>query len=197
MTRKIAALLPLLLTGVSSAATADPLSDLLAKGGGAACFERAYDDAHLAKNPNQKTRSALLSLKALPDGAGTVIRVRFARSDGTFYIVGSCSFERNANLDVQGEPLLETFKGPSGLDCHAMTTADGMSAEEGGDFPIDLRDGTAVALYMPDGLAAWRSFDRSAAAEWIDFGRQDNVFRVTRADPGRCEEMVQKLPWWE
>jgi hypothetical protein len=34
---------------------ADPLSDLLAKGNGKACFDRTYDAAHLARNPGQKT----------------------------------------------------------------------------------------------------------------------------------------------
>jgi hypothetical protein len=196
MTRRIAALLPLLLATASQAA-ADPLADLLVGDGGAACFKRAYDSAHLAKNPEQRTRNVLLSLKAFPDGDGAVIRIRFGRSDGAVYIVGSCSFEPNANLDVQGKPLIEAFKGPSGLDCHAMTSADGMSAEEGGDFPVDLRDGTAINLYVAESLAGWRSFDRTAAAEWFEFGKDDAVFRIDRADAGACREMIDKLPWWE
>ena len=187
MLRKVA-VLPLLAIVCTSNALADPLSDLLAKQDGAVCFERTYDKAHLAGNPGQKTRTALLSLQALPDGA-VVIRIHFNRSDGKHYIVGSCAWSENANLDVQGEKLIETFKGPSGLDCHAMTSADGMSAEEGGDFPVDLRDGGSISLYVPESLAAWKSFDRSAAAGWVEFGKDDLIFRLDPTDAADCGEI--------
>jgi len=178
-------------------ALADPLSDLLARGNGAACFERVYDDAHLAKNPGQRTRTVLLSLQKPPGGptAGAVIRIRFQRSDGVLYIVGDCSWEAKANLDIEGDKLIAAFKGPSGLDCHALTSADGFSAEEGGDFPVDLRDGSAVTLYMPEALAAWRSLQRHDAAEWIDFGKDDAVFRVDRTGTGACRGLIDQLPW--
>jgi hypothetical protein len=191
------ALLPLLVTACASNALADPLSDLLERERGSACFSRTYDRAHLAANPGQKTEAALLSLQALPDNDFGVIRIRFDRSDGTFFIVGSCGWRENANLDVQGEKLIPAFMGPSGLDCHAMTSADGMSAEEGGDFPVDLRDGASISLYAPESLAAWKSFDRSAAADWVEFGKDDLIFRLNAADHADCREMVEKLPWWE
>ncbi|MBX3570281.1 MAG: hypothetical protein KF914_19625 [Rhizobiaceae bacterium] len=178
-------------------ALADPLSELLAKGTGTACFERIYDDAHLAKNPNQRTRSVLLSLQRLPEGGatGAVIRVRFQRSDGVLYIIGDCGWQAKANLDIRGEKLIAAFKGPSGLDCHALTSVDGSSAEEGGDFPVDLRDGTAVNLYMPEDLAAWRSLQRNGPAEWISFGKDDNVFRVNRTGTGTCRGLIDQLAW--
>lgn len=182
----------------TGAAMADPLSTLLAKGNGSACFERVYDEAHLAKNPKQRTRTVLMSLKAIPERkSGAVIRIRFQRSDGVLYIVGDCSWEAKANLDIQGDKLIAAFKGPSGLDCHALTTADGFSAEEGGDFPVDLRDGTAVNLYMPESLAAWRSLQRDNAADWIDFGKDDAIFRVDRTGTGACRQIVEQLPWLE
>lgn len=187
----------LALVATTAPGITDPLSDLLSKGNGTACFERIYDETHLAKNPDQRTRSVLLSFRALPEGraAGAVIRIRFQRSDGVLYIIGDCSWQAKANLDIRGEKLIAAFKGPSGLDCHALTSADGASAEEGGDFPVDLRDGTAVNLYMPESLAAWRSLQRENAAEWIDFGKDDNVFRVNRTGTGACRSLIDDLPW--
>ena len=194
---RIAAIAALLVSPAS--ATADPLSDLLAKGNGSACFERVYDDAHLAENPKQKTLTALLSLKTLPPehGDGAVLRLRFERKDGDLYVVGSCTWAAKANLDTQGDKMIPAFKGPSGLDCHALTTADGSSAEEGGDFPIDLRDGSASTVYLPESLAAWRSIERAEPADWIDFGRDDNVFRLYRTGPGACRGLSDALPWLE
>ena len=196
MTRNFAITLSLLIASVPQAA-ADPLSDLLANGDGSACFERVYDQAHLAKNPKQVTRAALLSLKKFPDGDGAVIRIRFQRADGVLYIVGGCEWMAEANLDIEGKKLIDAFKGPNGLDCHAITSADGSSAEEGGDFPVDLRDGKSITLYLPESLAGWRSLSRPGPAGWIDFGRDDNVFRVDRTGTQACADLVDKLPWWE
>ena len=179
-----------------NAALADPLSDLLAAGKGGACFDRVYDKAHLDKNPNQTTRSIRISLRDDPDTTSAIMRVAIIRRDATtHYIVGECAFAEEANLDVQGQPLIPAFKGPSGLDCHAMTSEDGASAEEGGDFPIDLKDGKSILLYLPDSVAAWSSFDRSEAAEWPEFGKDDQVFRLDRADASLCREIEEKLPW--
>jgi hypothetical protein len=193
MTRRCASVGMLLLATIG--ANADPLDDLLAKGNGAACFERVYDDAHLAKNPRQKTRSVLLSLQRPTGTTETVLRLRFERTDGRRFVVGSCSWQREANLDVQGEKMIPAFKGPSGLDCHAMTSADGMSAEEGGDFPIDLRDGTHAVVHTSDSLAVWTSEDRSRPAKFADFGREDDTFRVDRTGTGRCAALVRDFAW--
>lgn len=193
MTLRIAAFV--VATTLSGHALADPLDDLLAKGNGSACFERVYDAAHLAKNPNQKTRSVLLSLRRPADGLGAIIRIHLQQAKHSIYIVGDCNFEKNANLDVMGEKLIEAFKGPSGLDCHAVTSEDLMSAEEGGDFPVDLRDGKSIVLYMPEELAGWPSFDRSRPAKWYRYGKDDQVFRVDQASPDRCAELLDRLVW--
>jgi hypothetical protein len=176
--------------------SADPLSDLLAKGKGGACYERVYDKAHLAQHPKQATQAMRLSLRAFSDGNGAIIRIRISSKGATHYIVGGCDWQERANLDIQDKPLIEAFKGPSGLDCHAMTSADGSSAEEGGDFPVDLRDGKAIMLYFPDGLAGWRSYDRSQPAEFRDFSSEDRVFRLDKVKAGLCSEMDARLPGW-
>src|SRR3954454_10052406 len=126
------------LAALSSTALADPLSELLKKGGGA-CFDRVYDKAHLDKHPGQKTTAIRLSLQS-DDGNGAVIRVMLKQKSSTDYIVGGCNWTATANLDINNKPLIDAFKGPSGLNCYAMTSEDGASAEEGGDFLIDLKD---------------------------------------------------------
>jgi hypothetical protein len=183
------------LMAMSSAALADPLGALMAKGNGAACYERIYDDAHLARNPGQKTREMLLSLRAEggdPDGATLRIRIRQDKRD--LYQLGECAFAEKANLDVMDKPLIAAFKGPSGLDCHLYASTDPGSAEEGGDFPIDLRDGATIVVYFPDGLAAWTSLDRPVEADFPEFGVDDRVFKLSRTSNGACRELVQGLP---
>jgi hypothetical protein len=176
-------------------AMADPLSDLLATGKGSACFERTYDDAHLARNPGQRTRTVLLSLTKLDATDGAVLRLRFERSHGARYVVGDCYFAARANLDGMGEKLIPEFKGPAGLDCHAMTDADGSSAEEGGDFAIDLRDGRSVVVYTSDSLAGWPSPDRGVPATFMQYRKDDSVFRADRVAASRCAALVAELKW--
>jgi len=175
------------------AALADPLSELVAKG--PVCYTRTYDKAHLDKHPLQTVTEVRLSLVVADDRDGAIIRVLVRTRESPNYIVGGCNWVAKANLDISGKPIIEAFKGPSGLNCWALTTADGSSAEEGGDFPVDLKDGKSIYLYLPNFMAAWTSFDRTDAAEWLETGADDEVFRLDRTDAGPCREMVDKLPW--
>jgi hypothetical protein len=191
----------LLLAGLAAVADgpvlADPLTDLLDRGNGGACYDRVYDEAHLAKNPKQATRSIRVSLRDYPKVGGANIRIEIVGETVTSYVVGECNWDAEANLDVQGKKLVEAFKGPSGLNCHAGTSSDGSSAEEGGDFPVDLRDGRTIVVYLPDSMAAWHSYDRSQGAEWTEFGPDDRIFRLDRTGTGQCRDMDENLPWWE
>ena len=183
------------LVAFANTALADPLEALLAKGNGAACFERIYDPAHLQKHPKQETLEMLLSLRL--EGADTnaaTMRIRIQQKSRTLYVTGECSFAERANLDIMGEKLIPAFKGPSGLDCHAYASTDLGSAEEGGDFPIDLRDGAAVVVYFPDSLAAWSSLDRPVEADFPEFGAEDQVFKLNRTATASCRDLVRGLP---
>lgn len=185
----------LALAGAAGAALANPLDTLLARGNGSACFERVYDAAHLAGHPGQKTREMLLSLRQEErDFDGAVLRLRIREAKRVLYIVGDCSYAEEANLDAMGEKLIAAFKGPDGLDCHAYVSADLASAEEGGDFPIDLRDGKAVVVYFPDALAAWRSVHQTKPADFVDFGSEDQVFKLNRIDPASCRQLTDSIP---
>ncbi len=181
-------------TAAATAVFADPLSDLLAKGDGGACYGRMYDEAHLAKNKQQATRSVRLSLMEYEEIEGTAIRIQFVTKSGQFFVAGSCAWADPANRDIQDKPLIEAFKAKGGLDCHATTSEDGSSAEEGGDFPVDLRDGRSIVLYMPDAIAGWPSFDLSNPADFFSFGTEDRIFRLDRTDPALCSELDEKLP---
>ncbi len=183
------------LSASATSALADPLATLLATGNGAACFERVYDQAHLQKHPKQETREMLLSLRL--EGADTdsaTMRIRIKQNSGTLYMLGECSFSEKANLDIMGEKLIAAFKGPSGLDCHAYASMDPGSAEEGGDFPIDLRDGAAIVVYFPDSLAAWTSPNGRVEADFSEFGIEDQVFRLNRTATASCREVIKQLP---
>src|SRR5262249_43835119 len=111
-------------------ALADPLGDLLLQGKGGVCYTRTYDQAHLDKHPGQKTTEMRLSLRKESD-EGAVIRVMLKEKAKTSYIVGGCNWVAKANLDIEDKPIIAAFKGPSGLNCWSLTSADGSSAEEG------------------------------------------------------------------
>lgn len=184
------------LLAMAAQACADPLTDLLDRHDGQLCFERVYDSAHLAQHPRQRTRAIRLSLTDYPETRGANIRVAITEASRAHYILGECYWAEEANLDGMGEPLLPSFGRKAGLDCHAITTTDGSSAEEGGDFPLDLRDGASVMLHLPDEVAAWKSLDDvSGSAEFFGLGPDDRVFRLNRADATACNELNEKLPW--
>jgi len=172
-----------------SPASADPLGDLLSSASGGVCFTRSYDAAHLARDPGQDTRMVLLSLVKNTKFNGATLRAALEGKSRTSVIVGECSWKARANLDVQDKPLLDTFKGGPGLDCHAYASIDGMSAEEGGDFVIDLRNERALVMHLPDSVAAWPAIRRHGPAKWAAFGKSDRVFKLDRADRALCAQM--------
>lgn len=191
MMHRTSAYIAALLAGLCclSPASADPLGDLLSSAGGGVCFARNYDSAHLARDPKQDTRKALLSLVKDTKFDGATMRIALEGKARTSVIVGECGWKARANLDVQDKPLLDTFKGGSGLDCHAYTSIDGMSAEEGGDFVIDMRDDRTIVMHLPDSIAAWPAIQRRGRAKWAAFGKSDRVFKLERADRDLCKQM--------
>lgn len=191
MTHRISACAASLLVGLCclSTASADPLGDLLSSAGGGVCFARSYDAAHLARVPKQDTRKALLSLIKDTRFDGATMRIALEGKARTSVVVGECSWKARANLDVQNKPLLDTFNGGPGLDCHAYASIDGMSAEEGGDFVIEIRDDRTVVMHLPDSIAAWPAIARRGHAKWAAFGKSDRVFKLERADRALCKQM--------
>jgi hypothetical protein len=176
-----------------STALADPLGDLLSSSGGGVCFERVYDKAHLARVAGQNTHKALLSLTSNKAG-GATMRIVLEGRKRTSVIVGECGWSARANLDIRDRPLLRSFKSGSGLDCHAYSSIDGSSAEEGGDFVIDIRNAGAAVIHLPDSIAAWPAIERRASAKWAEFGESDRVFKLERTDRNACKQIEASIP---
>ncbi|MBN8986075.1 MAG: hypothetical protein J0H32_16730 [Rhizobiales bacterium] len=153
-----------LLTGLSclSPASANPLGDLLSSAGGGVCFARSYDAAHLARDPKQDTRKALLSLIKDSKFDGATMRITLEGKARTSVIVGECGWTARANLDVQGKPLLDTFKGGPGR---------------------------TMVMHLPDSIATWSTIERRGRAKWAAFGKSDRVFKLERADRDLCKQM--------
>ena len=74
-----------------------------------------------------------------------------------------------------------------------MVDHTGMSAEEGGDFPVEWQSDRVIQAHLPDLVAAWRSYDVSRHAKFIDVGRPDRIVRLNRAPSSDCTELVAKF----
>jgi hypothetical protein len=74
-----------------------------------------------------------------------------------------------------------------------MTDVTGASAEEGGDFPVDWRDGKTIEMHVGDMVAGWPSADASRHADFFELGAEDRVFRLTRVAATDCGELVSRF----
>ena len=190
--------LPLLLAALAYAgpAAADPLMDAVRADGGTACFTRSYDAAWLKAHPGQTVREARFAVTYdRKDQAWPAMRVMIRGSGKPLYLFGGCGYEASGiNRGVQNDILDPTFKLDSGVGCHMMTDVTGASAEEGGDFPVQWGDGGKfIQAHLPDSVAAWRSYDVSRYAQFVDVARADRIIRLTRAPASQCRELVAKF----
>jgi hypothetical protein len=171
----------------------DPLAKLIgAKAGNSACFSRTYDAAHLKRHPAQATTSVLLSLKYDVEEEPTVRIALAPKGKPVRYVVGQCHWSEEVNRDVAGKRLIKAFTKDAGFQCMAIMARD--SAEEGGDFPLDLQpDGASLLLYFDDTVGAFSGTDTRRRATRIKLGTDDRIFRLNRADGGRCLSMERDL----
>ena len=187
-------LLALVLTSTAGSALADPLTDAIAADGGTACFTRSYDAAWLKAHPGQTVREVRMAFTLdREDQSWTAFRMKISGSGKPLYLFGGCGWESHVNRGVQDNILDPTFKPESGVGCHMMTDVTGVSAEEGGDFPVDWQSDRVIQAHLPDLVAAWRSYDVSRHAKFIDVGRPDRIVRLNRALPSQCAELVAKF----
>ena len=105
-------------------AQAEPLDDLIArKAGATACFTRAYDDAHLRKNPKQKITfiAAWMRYAKVPESTQLQLEFSFAlRRRGeadALFSSGSCVWDKMANRDTSNNRLISAFKKDEGAVC--------------------------------------------------------------------------------
>lgn len=183
-------------SGAPAGAAEDPLTRIVApRDGASACYRRVYDAAHLKRNPRQQTTDILLSFKYQADGPH-IERILLTRrgKQPPLYLGGSCEWSStDANIDTSGNRMIKSFTKRSGHTCVALTGPG--SAEEGGVFLIDLApDGKSVTLHLDDQIYAMRGEDKRGVGDYVKFGREDRVFRLTRTDDAACRALEEVLP---
>lgn len=189
----------LLLSALASprAQAGNPLDDLVAPVlGRSACFSRVYDDAHLKKNPRQKTTSMVVWLKYV-EGGGTAdpvlglgLAVRQRGDAQPLFGQGACNWEVGGNRDLQGRRVVKSFTKNAGGYCAMFARPDvfeTLSAEEGGEVMTDRgKDRDTLMVYLDDGLLMVRRGDRNKQLD-IAFGADDRIFLLRRTDAKDCD----------
>jgi len=177
---------------LAAPAAASPFDELLAAGGGKACFRQTYDEAYRGDRPGQVTSEVLLSFSAeeVHGREGVVMRLMLKRPDGAWYVWGGCGWaEQDVNRGAGGRLLQPEYPLEHGISCHASAGGD----EEGGDFPIELIDADTLAVYPGEGLAARDALGPGIVSTYATFERPDLMLPVKRTDPEACRELVEGL----
>jgi hypothetical protein len=187
--------LALALTATAGPALADPLADALKAGGGKLCFTRSYDSAWLKAHHGQTIREARFTLtNGGPGGDFPTLRMSLQGPGKPIYAFGACEWwGQDINRGVNGKVLDPTFKKDRGLECHMMTDTTGVSAEEGGDFPVEWGNGRFVQVHMGGAITGWRSFNTKPHATVLDLAPADSIFRLDRAPLSSCSELLTKF----
>jgi hypothetical protein len=141
------------------------------KGKTFACFNRVYDEPHLASHPRQNVRamSLLVVVDAEnPDSYNLRIGVNFRNRKHFFETSGDC-----------GNPHTEGAAGG------AYTAHCGVACD-GGAIDVALKDNGSVLLTIPDGARVWRPGAEDNDTVHGAFGEDDKLFRVDRVDLAQC-----------
>ena len=139
-----------------------------------ACFTRVYDAAHLAAHPQQNVRDMVLLLEKSPDAdVGLVMNARvgvhFRKLGARFETGGSCG------IGADGQAVR------CGVDC------------DGGQIDVDVRDGQTVLVKIPDGARLWDpKRDDNDTPRRARFGKDDTLFKLSRADLRACASVLSK-----
>jgi len=181
-------------------ARASPLDDLIApKGGNSACFIRVYDADHLRKHPQQNITAITVWLRYAPDlngGPDLGIAVRRRGKPEPLFAQGGCAWGEHANRDTSDRRMLKEFKKEAGAGCMMLARPevfDVSSAEEGGFLILDRgKDANTMLVYLDAGLVMVKRVDRAKQLD-IDFGTDDRVFLLHRADPEDCAAVEDAL----
>jgi hypothetical protein len=183
--------LALALASMAGPALADPLSDALKAGGGILCFTRSYDSAWLKGHRGQTVRNIRFVLTE--DGT---LRMSLKSAGRPIYVYGACEWwDSGLDRGAQDNIIFPTWKTKTGrgVGCHMMTDTTGVSAEEGGDFPVTWGDGRFIQVHMESGATGWRNYDTSREVSWINLGPADTIFRLNRAPASTCRELIEKI----
>lgn len=150
-----------------------------------ACFQRAYDDAHLKSHPQQNVRTMTLLVTgdaSDPNAPGysVGIDVRFRKADTHFQTYGSC-------WSVEGDGGASASSIGCGIDC------------DGGQIDVKLKDDKSILVGIPDGARMWDANsvtdpNADSGEEEPDtrgqFGADDKLFRLNRAALTDCSPLA-------
>jgi hypothetical protein len=184
-----AALLAASAAAAAGAETADEFARRLlgrepVKGATYACFDRMYDPDHLASHPQQNVRSMVVLAIYIVDPKGEDqprydlrIGVNFRKTTHVAEVEGDCRA-----LKPENDP-----NGP--VTAHCSVACDG------GRIDVALKDNGSILVTIPEGA---RTSDESPDAPngpnvkalHGGFGADDKLFRVDRADLGKCLELA-------
>jgi hypothetical protein len=202
MRRLVAFAVGALLASISLARVqaASPLDDLIApKGGNSACFSRVYDADHLRKNPRQKITAMTVWLGYAPDvkgGPDLGIAISRRGDSDPLFAQGGCVWDERANRDTSDRRMISEFKKEAGAGCMMLARPDVFdvsSAEEGGFLILDRgKDKNTMLVYPGAGLVMVKRIDLAKQLD-IDFGIEDRVFLLSRADAKVCDFLNQAL----
>ena len=168
------------LAAAAATTAADPFRTAIGANGGTLCFTRSYDAAWLTRHKGQTLRDARLLITTSTTSGRPMVRIKVAGSGKPIYSYGECRwFDGDLNRGVQNDVLDASFKPTTGVGCHLYTDVDGVSAEEGGDFPVEwVDDGTTLQVHLPEHLAGWRSPDVSRYADFHRLAAADRIIRL-------------------
>ena len=187
--------LALALASISSSALGDPLTDALKQAGGILCFARSYDSAWLKTHRGQTVRNVRFAIT--PNSfaeLAPIMRMSLLGSRKPIYTYGFCEWmEGNLNRGVQGNILDDTFKPTTGVGCSMMTDTTGQSAEEGGSFPVAWGGGRYIEVHLGGQATGWHSYNVHRQVSFEDLTKADSIFRLNRAPPSACSELVTSL----
>lgn len=169
-----------------------PETFLPAKPGEAMCFERAYDQAHLAKQPAQRVTRLAISLRHEKvdwfAGEGVVVRIGIQRRGETAmrHAIGTCDFREDGNSTVDGQAVIASHPKGAAIAC-MVKTGRGLD-EEGEMFLLAPRDGgRSVSVHLDESLSVSADGTMTGKATDLPLGRADRVFRLERKYGSACE----------
>jgi hypothetical protein len=183
---------------VSSAAwAATPFDELIVPlEGKSACFTRMYDAKHLREHPKQKVTAMTVWLRyeavgGSPPGVALGVSLGLTqRGDpDALYSDGGCNWDDRANRDTSNHKLIKAYPKEAGMVCLQSAQPDvfdATSAEEGGNFIMERgKDRDTLLVYLDDSLTMVQRATRGEH-RFIEFGSDDRVFLLRRADPKDC-----------
>jgi hypothetical protein len=141
------------------------------KGKTFACFNRLYDEPHLASHPKQNVRTISLLVafdSENPDSYNLRIGVNFRNRKHFFETGGDCG-----NPHAEGEAG-GAYVAHCGIAC------------DGGKIDVALKDNGSVLMTIPDGARVWRQGAEDNDTVHGAFGEDDKLFRIDRVALAQC-----------